>query len=805
MDLSIDTWVNGCSQSFHHRKNQSPALAEFSARNPENSKAKQHLAEGQGGGGGSTREMRLQIEQDAAARAEREVLNLKMEVAHLRERLRARVGGDTTAVELEAENATLRAAAADAEQEAARREAARCELEAAHAKAMLNLVKLDGAWKQSAEEARAARDREKDVVAALANVKREHMAAVEQHTTEMTAVRDELEYAEREKEAVKREMEQVKAELDDLMARHERARRQAATDIAALEDKLRDAVEANAALRGETQALREEREDMEKQLAMAKHAAEEATARSLHLKEELATSTTHLEAAKHAAEMQSEEVERLRSRLNASDDAATRLERQLSEQVQRATETAETNARKVEQEMQTKETEWTARLREIQHALTTKETEWASLMRKAENDATIKEAEWTARLREAERTLTSKDAEWASRGREAEQANAANEAQWMGRMRALERKMATKEADYTREWQQRVDKERREAAKARDKLTHLLALQTAVERMLNGQDGDQHSKDTHHTLVVAARQQQQKLRELESELAAAKTETARLEQRLEALDTLAVENDCLRAERDRAKKTMEWMGARTNKPATSFSAVPTPSASTKPAAGMIASVKKLAVENNHLHSERDFAKTSARFLSTRTFTPTNNASTSTTTIPAAVKEPTSGAQVIVSTKRLTVEKDYVRVERERAKKTMEWMDARTRKPASSVATLSSAKESTAAGVHAFPSITTFTMTSYKENNGALKVSPSGSRLKRKLEDVTRTSPTRLSPRLPPPVFSPEPTDTELKVTPPRSTHSTPPPAAPSRAHKSRASKREFVASQYMHMGPSVGR
>ncbi|KAE8964820.1 hypothetical protein PR002_g28864 [Phytophthora rubi] len=45
----------------------------------------------------------LRSEQQQAERMARELMVMKIETAHLRKRLRLRVGGDTTAAELEAE------------------------------------------------------------------------------------------------------------------------------------------------------------------------------------------------------------------------------------------------------------------------------------------------------------------------------------------------------------------------------------------------------------------------------------------------------------------------------------------------------------------------------------------------------------------------------------------------------------------------------------------------------------------------------------------------------------------------------
>ncbi|EGZ04406.1 hypothetical protein PHYSODRAFT_343298 [Phytophthora sojae] len=65
----------------------------------------------------------LRSQQQQAERMARELMDMKIETAHLRERLRLRVGGDTTAAELEAEAFALQTALAEAQQALKAREA----------------------------------------------------------------------------------------------------------------------------------------------------------------------------------------------------------------------------------------------------------------------------------------------------------------------------------------------------------------------------------------------------------------------------------------------------------------------------------------------------------------------------------------------------------------------------------------------------------------------------------------------------------------------------------------------------------
>ncbi|RLN48532.1 hypothetical protein BBJ29_007410 [Phytophthora kernoviae] len=100
----------------------------------------------------------LRSQQQEAERNARELMDLKIEAAHLRERLRLRVGGDATAAELEAEAFALQSALSEAQETLAGRERELQTLEANYQKAMQGMMRLDEAWKKSGQQTRRVQE-----------------------------------------------------------------------------------------------------------------------------------------------------------------------------------------------------------------------------------------------------------------------------------------------------------------------------------------------------------------------------------------------------------------------------------------------------------------------------------------------------------------------------------------------------------------------------------------------------------------------------------------------------------------------
>ncbi|KAE9036705.1 hypothetical protein PR003_g7554 [Phytophthora rubi] len=264
----------------------------------------------------------LRSEQQQAERMARELMDMKIETAHLRERLRLRVGGDTTAAELEAEAFALQTALAEAQQEIKAREAELQALDGRYQKAMQGLMRLDEAWKLSraqASDAQDAQDKAEQQAEAAASrsseLEQQLQAAGERETVlaaRVDALMQEKRQAEQQRDehaqdAKHREMQahELRAQLETTRQRFETQMKQqeGATreDVRKLQEQLQRAQEDAAALRGEIHARQEEAAKVDAELRDTKEAEAAAKQRLVKLTEDHATLRVHLESAKLVA------------------------------------------------------------------------------------------------------------------------------------------------------------------------------------------------------------------------------------------------------------------------------------------------------------------------------------------------------------------------------------------------------------------------------------------------------------------------------------------------------------------------
>ncbi|TYZ57387.1 hypothetical protein PybrP1_008343 [[Pythium] brassicae (nom. inval.)] len=286
---------------------------------------------------------------------ERENMNLKMEVAHLRERLHLRVGGDTNAIELEEENSTLRRALQDAQ----RALVAQCEAaDARYSKALRNLVRLDTAWKAGAEElarvkqvAQAAQQRAEQLEAELQTHTEQLEVRVRVLADETHAVSEQLEHAQR---------------------------------------RCRDAEEQRAALRGEASALRDANTALRSEAADAELAKRAATTKLLQLTEHCAAMDVRLAAAGQSEQQLRMEAAQLRGALErAQSDRRQRDEQvlQLEAETERLRQQAAEQQQQGEQAQQAREAEAARTTRESQREWEQREAALVQHAQDAQQDA----------------------------------------------------------------------------------------------------------------------------------------------------------------------------------------------------------------------------------------------------------------------------------------------------------------------------------------------------------------------------------------------------------------------------------
>lgn len=261
----------------------------------------------------------LRTQQQEAERTARELMDLKIEAAHLRERLRQRVGGDATAAELEAETFALQGALQEAQESLAAREQQLQALEDKYQQAMRGMLRLDEAWKSSrrqAEEAhgqlektrnglRDAKERETQLEKELkASGDREETLANRVDMLEKEKRLVEQEREERAKQAQRAEIQthELRAQLEATKQSFETQLKEqegvTRADVKRLETKLQQAAEDAAALRGEIHARQEEATKVDAVLKDTREMEATTKRRLVKLTEEHAVLRVQLESAK---------------------------------------------------------------------------------------------------------------------------------------------------------------------------------------------------------------------------------------------------------------------------------------------------------------------------------------------------------------------------------------------------------------------------------------------------------------------------------------------------------------------------
>ncbi|GMF34133.1 unnamed protein product [Phytophthora lilii] len=264
----------------------------------------------------------LRSQQQEAERMARELMDMKIETAHLRERLRLRVGGDATAAELEAEAFALQTALGEAQQTLKAREAALQALEDKYQQAMRGLLRLDEAWqlsKTQAAQALAAQEaaqRQAEAAGQRALELQQQLQAAGDRETALAARVDALEQEKQQvqtqrdenaQEAKRREIQvhELRAQLETTrqsfetqMKQQEGATRE---DVRKLQEELQKAEEDAAALRGEIHARQEEAAKADVELRDTKEAEAALKQRLVKLTEDHATLRVHLESSKLVA------------------------------------------------------------------------------------------------------------------------------------------------------------------------------------------------------------------------------------------------------------------------------------------------------------------------------------------------------------------------------------------------------------------------------------------------------------------------------------------------------------------------
>ncbi|KAG7395139.1 hypothetical protein PHYBOEH_004212 [Phytophthora boehmeriae] len=290
----------------------------------------------------------LRSQQQQAERTARELMDLKIENAHLRERLRLRVGGDATAAELEAEAFALQSALSEAQEAMASRERELQRLETKYQQAMQGMMRLDEAWKKSGEQTRRVQEALSKTEQSLKELQdsertlKDQLQAVNKReeilVNRVDTLTEQRRQVEKERDAKTLETQQFEIQGHELRAQLEATRQkyevqmkdhEGATreDVRRLEDKLQKAVEDAAALKGEIHARQEEAAKVEAELKDTKAAEAATRQRLVKLTEDHATLRVHLASATQSAEESTEQVmkaesdnDRMRKALKERDD-----------------------------------------------------------------------------------------------------------------------------------------------------------------------------------------------------------------------------------------------------------------------------------------------------------------------------------------------------------------------------------------------------------------------------------------------------------------------------------------------------
>lgn len=436
-----------------------------------------------------------------------------------------RVGGETNAIELEDENFTLKRSLLETQQALVAHQEALREMDAKYSKAMLNLVKLDHAWKASAEDLKRAQQDVVDAKTEKGRLEQDVDALKQDHEAEIRTVESLAKYQEAQladvRQEVAQQQQQLREQSDELekLRLHNRelnghidalTKKNNGVQVASKQDydelqrEYQELKEQCASLRGETNALREESGLLKKQLEDAKATISVTTSRFLQLKEELATSQVHLASTKQTvaehedeAAFLKEEIERIQGELSKRDDNLLRLEKE--------------SARKDQELAQQRKV--------VEHA----EQVYGN---------------------EAQRVAMAKEKEW-------------------------------KEREFELEKEIRARQE--ESLRAHEQLAQMQQRQNEVLLLFAGPGDDAERYIANHELKVRVKEEIQRAKTTASTLEKAQLKMEKMEKELARQGKLVQENEDLRAEHDKAKKAMERMALRKNK----FEANRTPTKSEK--------------------------------------------------------------------------------------------------------------------------------------------------------------------------------------------------------------------------------
>ncbi|KAF0692376.1 Aste57867_16553 [Aphanomyces stellatus] len=264
--------------------------------------------------------------------AERDRMDLKMEVAHLRERLLQRVGGDTTALELEEESFAMKRELMQMERSLAEYREKLLGANTKNEKALMNLQKMDAAWKASVGKIKSLQEelhaKDKQLLEVDALKKQVHVHEFTIQTLEGSAKQLQVQLSAKdatilelkgENKRMQVEFDEVNRQLNVKAGSSKDAQREA-------EGELQVMVEKSARLQGEANALREELSHLRTHSLEVEANATSLKAKLLQLTEDHATLQIHLSASKqdvdrHAGETRffKGEMERLQNELTARD------------------------------------------------------------------------------------------------------------------------------------------------------------------------------------------------------------------------------------------------------------------------------------------------------------------------------------------------------------------------------------------------------------------------------------------------------------------------------------------------------
>ncbi|OQR94704.1 hypothetical protein ACHHYP_00997 [Achlya hypogyna] len=263
---------------------------------------------------------------------ERDRMDLKMEVAHLRSRLLERVGGDTSALELEEESFMLKKELVAKERMLADQAGYISGLELEHQKALMNLQKLDAAWRASALKTQQLQETLETTQKHSFNVEamRKAIKAQDEAGRAMQDKLDALEAEVLDKDraieaanaqvaALTAQLDATKAELHAQAQANDAVHRAAALDLEAAKEKI-------AHFQGQATALRNNVELLEQANAALETTNGLLKAKVLQLTEENAATSVHVSTSKadyqrklhEAASLQSD-VDRLSADVHAKE------------------------------------------------------------------------------------------------------------------------------------------------------------------------------------------------------------------------------------------------------------------------------------------------------------------------------------------------------------------------------------------------------------------------------------------------------------------------------------------------------